>query len=41
MAINTEKSQLGVGSGNILSWDTIDKLKEADTKALIKPEIFK
>lgn len=37
MAINTEKSQLGVGSGNILSWDTIDKLKEADTKALIKP----
>ena len=29
MAINTEKSQLGVGSGNILSWDTIDKLKEA------------
>lgn len=37
MAINTEKSQLGVGSGNILSWDTIDKLKEADTKALVKP----
>ena len=37
MAINTEKSQLGVGSGNILSWDTIDKLKEADTKVLIKP----
>ncbi|WP_096014764.1 flagellar filament capping protein FliD [Campylobacter lanienae] len=37
MAINTEKSQLGVGSGNILSWDTIDKLKEADTKALITP----
>lgn len=37
MAINTEKSQLGVGSGNILSWDTIDKLKEADTKAMVKP----
>ncbi len=37
MAINTEKSQLGVGSGNILSWDTIDKLKEADTNALVKP----
>ena len=37
MAINTEKSQLGVGSGNILSWDTIDKFKEMDTKALIKP----
>ncbi|MEE3745152.1 flagellar filament capping protein FliD [Campylobacter porcelli] len=37
MAINTEKSQLGLGSGNVLSWDTIDKLKEADTKALIKP----
>ena len=37
MAINTEKSQLGVGSGNILSWDTIDKLKEADTNAMVKP----
>lgn len=37
MAINTEKSQLGVGSGNILSWDTIDQLKEADTQAMVNP----
>ncbi|EAI4414509.1 flagellar filament capping protein FliD [Campylobacter fetus] len=35
MAINTEKSQLGLGSGNVLSWDILDKLKSVDTKNLV------
>ncbi|WP_419250212.1 flagellar filament capping protein FliD [Campylobacter fetus] len=35
MAINTEKSQLGLGSSNVLSWDILDKLKSVDTKNLV------
>ncbi|OCR93061.1 flagellar filament capping protein FliD [Campylobacter fetus] len=35
MAINTEKSQLGLGSSNVLSWDILDKLKAVDTKNLV------